>query len=404
MKVAIIGAGPAGITAAYELAKSLKDVDVYEAGPSVGGMSKTIELWNQKVDIGPHRFFSNDSRVNELWLEVVGDDYEMVHRLTRIYYNKKFFNYPIKAVNALTNMGIFKAASCMFYYGLEKISPTKDISTFEGWVTNRFGKKLYQVFFKTYTEKLWGIPCNVLDADFAAQRIKKFSLGEAIKTALFGNSGRHKTLVDEFAYPHGGTGSVYEKMADFIRKKGGNVYLKTPVKRVLTKDNKAYAIELEDGTIREYDHIVSSMPLSLMVTRLPDVPEKVKQAANSLKFRNTILVYLNVQSENLFPDNWLYIHSDDLEMRRLTNFRNWVPQLYGKEKSTICALEYWCYDDDEIWTRDEQKLIELGKEELRKTGLIGKAEISGGYVYKIHRCYPVYSTGYKDMLKPVEDY
>lgn len=404
MRVAVIGAGPAGITAGYELAKTIHGIDVYEAGPSVGGMSKTLELWDQKVDIGPHRFFSNDTRVNELWLEVVGSDYEMVDRLTRIYYNKKFFHYPIRAMNALSNIGLIKAASCMFYYGLEKISPTKDTSTFEGWVTNRFGKKLYQIFFKTYTEKLWGIPCNVLDADFAAQRIKKFSLGEAIKAALFGNSGKHKTLVDQFAYPHGGTGMVYERMADFIKKHSGNVYLKTPVKKVITKNGKACAIELEDGTIREYDHIISSMPLSLMVARLPEVPEPIKKAANSLKFRNTIIVYLNVMAKNLFPDNWLYVHSNDLKMGRLTNFRNWVPELYGKEESTICALEYWCYDEDDFWTWDEEKLIALGEEELRKTGLIGNTEISAGHVYKIHRCYPVYATGYKEQLKPVEDY
>ncbi len=404
MKVAIIGAGPAGMTAGYELAKNIKDADVYEAGPSVGGLAKTIELWNQKVDIGPHRFFSNDTRVNELWLEVVGKDYEMVDRLTRIYYNKKFFHYPIKAFNALTNMGVFTAALCMVYYGLEKISPTKDTSTFEGWVTNRFGKKLYQIFFKTYTEKLWGIPCNILDADFAAQRIKKFSLGEAIKTALFGNSGKHKTLVDQFAYPIEGAGMVYERMADLVKKKGGNVFLKTPVKKVITKNGVACAIELEDGTVKEYDHIISSMPISLMVARLPEVPETIKQAANNLKFRNTIIVYLNVQAQDLFPDNWLYVHSSDLQMGRLTNFRNWVPQLYGREQSTICALEYWCYDQDEFWSWSEEKLIALGKEELRKTGLIGKAEISAGHVYKIPRCYPVYSTGYKEILKPVEEY
>jgi protoporphyrinogen oxidase len=404
MKVAVIGAGPAGMTAGYELAKGGIDVDIFEAGPSVGGIAKTIDLWNQKVDIGPHRFFSNDTRVNELWLEVVGNDYEMVNRLTRIYYNKKFFNYPIKAVNALTNMGLLRAASCMFYYGLEKISPTKDTSTFEGWVTNRFGRKLYEVFFKTYTEKLWGIPCNILDADFAAQRIKKFSLGEAIKTALFGNSGKHKTLVDQFAYPHGGSGVVYERMAESIRQKGGHVHLKSPVKKVITKNGVATALELEDGTVREYDRIISSMPISLMVSRLPEAPEHIIKAANNLKFRNTIIVFLNVQAKDLFPDNWLYVHSNDLEMGRLTNFRNWVPQLYGKEESTIIALEYWCYDNDEIWTRDENKLIELAKDELRKTGLIGKAEITDGFVYKIHRCYPVYSTGYKEILKPVEEY
>jgi protoporphyrinogen oxidase len=404
MKIAIIGAGPAGMTAGYELAKKIKDVDVYEAGPAVGGMAKTIDLWNQKIDIGPHRFFSNDTRINKLWLEVAGNDFEMVDRLTRIYYNKRFFHYPIKAFDALKNLGIFTAAGCVISYGMEKISPTKDTSTFEGWVTSRFGKKLFNIFFKTYTEKLWGIPSNVLDADFAAQRIKKFSLGEAMKTALFGNSGKHKTLVDQFAYPHEGTGMVYERMAEFVKKQGGHVFLKTPIKRVLTKNNKAYAIELEDGTIREYDHIISSMPLSLMVTRLPEVPENIKEAANSLKFRNTIIVYLNVQAKDLFPDNWLYVHSADLRMGRLTNFRNWVPQINGKEQSTICALEYWCYDEDDFWSWSDEKLIELGKEELRKTGLIGNAEISAGSVYKIHRCYPVYSSGYKDRLVPVENY
>lgn len=406
MKIAIIGAGPAGMTAAYEAAKKGVDIDidVFEAGPGIGGMAKTIELWNQKVDIGPHRFFSNDTRVNKLWLEIVGTDYEMVDRLTRIYYNKKFFHYPIKAFNALKNLGIFQAATCIIYYGLEKISPTKDISTFEGWVTNRFGKKLYNVFFKTYTEKLWGIPCGELDADFAAQRIKKFSLGEAIKTALFGNSGKHKTLVDQFAYPHGGTGMVYDRMGAYLKNKGGHIHLNTPVKRVITKNGIANALELVDGTIKEYDHIISSMPLSLMVKQLPEVPENIKIAAGSLKFRNTIIVYLNVQAKNLFPDNWLYVHSSDLQMGRLTNFRNWVPQLNGKEESTICALEYWCYDEDEFWKMSNEDLIKLGKEELRKTGLVGKAEISDGHVYKIHRCYPVYSTGYKERLKPVTDY
>ncbi len=404
MKIAIIGAGPAGMTSAYQLSKVIKEVDLYEASSSVGGMAKTIDLWNQKVDIGPHRFFSNDTRINELWLEVAGNDYEMVDRLTRIYYNKKFFHYPIKAFDALKNLGIFTAASCVMSYGLEKLTPTKDTSTFEGWVTNRFGKKLYSIFFKTYTEKLWGIPCNVLDADFAAQRIKKFSLGEAMKTALFGNSGKHKTLVDQFAYPHEGTGMVYERMASFVKKQGGNLFLNTPIKRVLTKNKKAYAIELEDGTLKEYDHIISSMPISLMVSRLPEVPENIKVAANSLKFRNTIIVYLNVQSKDLFPDNWLYVHSADLRMGRLTNFRNWVPQVNGKEQSTICALEYWCYDEDDFWNWSEEKLIELGKEELRKTGLINDAEISDGYIYKIPRCYPVYGSGYKDTLSPVENY
>jgi protoporphyrinogen oxidase len=404
MKIAVIGAGPAGMTAAYELAKNNIEVEVFEAGPSVGGMAKTIDLWNQKVDIGPHRFFSNDTRINELWLEVAGNDYEMVDRLTRIYYNGKFFHYPIKAMDALKNLGIVEAINCVWNYGLEQLSPTKNTSTFEGWVTNRFGKRLYQIFFKTYTEKLWGIPCDVLDADFAAQRIKKFSLGEAMKTALFGNSGKHKTLVDQFAYPHGGTGIIYERMAKFVESKGNKVNLSTPVQRVITKEGNACGIELENGTIKDFDHVITSMPFTQMVQRLPDVPQNIKEAAGKLKFRNTIIVYLNVQAKDLFPDNWLYVHSSDLQMGRLTNFRNWVPQINGKEQSTICALEYWCYDEDEFWTYDNEKLIALGKEELRKTGLIGNAEISDGFVYRIPKCYPVYSTGYKEVLNPIEQY
>ncbi|MBA3900076.1 MAG: FAD-dependent oxidoreductase [Bacteroidetes bacterium] len=405
MKIAIIGAGPAGITAAYQISKNNPTVDVYEAGPAVGGLAKTIELWNQKVDLGPHRFFSSDTRVNKLWLEVVGDDYEMVNRLTRIYYKKRFFHYPLKAFDALLNLGIFEAGHCMISYMGEKLSPTQAKEDFESWVTSRFGRRLFEVFFKTYSEKLWGISCKELDADFAAQRIKKLSLFEAIKSAMFGGGGsKHKTLVDQFAYPHQGTGVVYERMADFVKKQGGNVFLDTPAHRILTKNGKAYAIELNDGKVEEYDHIISSMPLTQMVMRLPEVPLPIKEAAKSLKFRNTILVYLNVQAKDLFPDNWLYVHSDDLKMGRLTNFRNWVPQMYGKEESSILVLEYWCYDSDDFWVMPEAELIELAKSELKQTGLIKDAGITDGFVYRIPKCYPVYSTGYKEFLKPVENY
>jgi protoporphyrinogen oxidase len=403
-KVAVIGAGPAGITAAYELVKMGADVEVFEASESVGGMAKSINLWGYTVDIGPHRFFSSDTRVNQAWLEVVGKDYDMVDRLTRIYYKKKFFYYPLKALNALGNLGIFEAALCFLSYLKEKINPTKDDGSFESWVTGRFGSRLFSIFFKTYTEKLWGISCKDLDADFAAQRIKKFSLGEAIKNALFGNSGKHKTLVDQFAYPFGGTGMVYERMAENIKKAGSVVHLKNPVQRVLTKNHSAYAVELADGSIKEYDHIVSSMPMTLLLQRLPEVPAHILEKSKKLKYRNTIIVYLLVEGKDLFPDNWLYVHSPDLLMGRLTNFRNWVPQLYGNKNGSVMALEYWCYDEDDFWHWNEQQLIELAKKELKQTGLIKNAPITQGSVYRIPKCYPVYGRGYKEVLTPIEDY
>ncbi|MCK4747481.1 MAG: NAD(P)-binding protein, partial [Bacteroidales bacterium] len=239
MKIAVIGAGPAGMTAAYKLSMATRDgkisrLDLYESSEQVGGMAKSIRLWDQLVDLGPHRFFSHDKNVNKLWLEVAGKDYKMVNRQTRIYYKKSFFDYPLKAGNALKSLGIFEASRCMLSYFKEKLFPTRDTGTFESWVTRRFGKRLYQMFFKTYSEKLWGIKCTELDSDFAAQRIKRLSLYEAVKNALIKNrKNQHKTLVDQFAYPTGGTGSLYEKMADTVRKNGGNIMLKAPVEKVL---------------------------------------------------------------------------------------------------------------------------------------------------------------------------
>ncbi|PJB13988.1 MAG: hypothetical protein CO118_10945 [Flavobacteriales bacterium CG_4_9_14_3_um_filter_32_8] len=404
-KAAIIGAGPAGVTAAYQLAKIGVKVDLYETANQVGGMAKTINLWNQHIDLGPHRFFSNDTRINKLWLEVVGKDYKMVDRLTRIYYKNRFYYYPLKPFDALFKLGIGTATVCLFSFFKEKISPTKLDGTFENWVTNRFGYQLFSIFFKTYSEKLWGISCKELDADFAAQRIKKLSLWEAVIGAFKSNkNNKHKTLVDQFAYPIHGTGMVYERMAKYVSEHNGTVHLNTSVKRVITENNVATSIELENGKIESYDHIVSSMPLTQMVTRLPEVPENIKQLAFSLKFRNTILVYLKVDGQHLFPDNWLYIHSSDVLTGRITNFSNWVSEINCNQKETIVVLEYWCYDKDDLWTEVDEPLIERAKKELRITGLIKNETISAGYVRRIKSCYPVYSIGYKDRLKPIEDY
>lgn len=410
MKIAVIGAGAAGLTAAYQIAKEIPSgkitiLDVYESGSQVGGLAKSIHLWNQKMDMGPHRFFSHDKSVNNLWLEVVGENYKMVNRITRIYYKRKFFAYPIKPGNALRNLGIFEAARCVISYLKEKIFPTRDAGTFESWVTQRFGKRLYQIFFKTYSEKLWGIKCTELDSDFASQRIKRLSLFEAVKNALLGGKGNvHKTLVDQFAYPIGGTGQVYEKMAAAVQKNGGHLYLDTSVRKVITRSGKVAGIELENGELKYYDHIISTMPMSLMVSRLPEVPENIKQLSMSLKYRNTILVYLKVNHTALFPDQWLYIHSTDLQMGRMTNFRNWIPELYGNEDASILCLEYWCNFDEPLWQIDDKELIEIAKKEVFSTGLLHGADIPEGHVIRIPRSYPVYFRNYKKILRPIQEY
>ncbi len=406
-RVAVIGAGPAGITAAYVLSKKGVDVDLYEASPFVGGMARSIELWDQIVDIGPHRFFSSDPRVNKLWLEVVGKDYEMVDRLTRIFFRNKFYHYPIKAGDALKNLGLLESALCVGSYAIQRLKPGRDDlgDSFESWVTARFGKRLYHHFFKTYSEKLWGIPCTELDADFAAQRIKKLSLYEAIKSAIFGGGGeKHKTLVDQFAYPKLGTGDVYNRMKALTKKNGGKIYMKTPIEAVVAQGKTVKGVKLQSGEIKEYDQVISSMPLTLLISRLKNVPEKVQKANNSLKFRNTILVYIRVTAKNIFPDNWIYVHSSELRTGRITNFKNWVPTINKGKKDAILAMEYWCFDEDDFWGWNDEKYIALAKEEIVKTGLVKSSQVKDGKVVRVPKCYPVYRRGYKRPLKVVEKF
>jgi protoporphyrinogen oxidase len=395
------------LAAAYELAKSGVTCEVFEASPWVGGMARSFQLWGQTVDLGPHRFFSTDPRVNRLWLEVVGRDYRMVDRRTRILFRGRYYDYPLAAANALRNMGPFQAARCVASFLSEKVAPSAPAGggdSFESWVVGRFGRRLYEMFFKSYSEKLWGIPCHELDADFAAQRIKKFSLGEAIKHALGVGGGRHKTLVDRFAYPVGGSGMVYERMAEEIRERGGCVELGTPVRGVVHDDGVVRGLRFADGEERPFDHVISTMPLTLLVRGLGDLPGPVARAVDALKFRNTLVVYLHVDGTDLFPDQWLYIHSPELLMGRVTNFRNWVPELYGDRRTSILALEYWCNDDDPLWAEPEASLTARATREIQSTGLIGAAPVLDARVVRVPRCYPVYRLGYKRHLATVVEH
>lgn len=405
MKTAVIGAGPAGITAAYQLAKAGVTVDVYESSAQVGGLARTIALWGMKADVGPHRFFSKDTRVNKLWLELAQQDYTMINRLTRIYYKGKFFHYPLKPIDALKNLGIEESLKCLSSFAGQKINPVKLNGSFENWVTHRFGKRLYELFFKTYSEKLWGISCAELDDDFAAQRIKKLSLSEAVSNAfsLLKKTG-HQSLVDRFAYPNNGTGMIYERMQDYIVKSGNHVFLQSPVQKVVVENNTVKGIETSKGEIIFYDRIISTMPLSQLVTRMDGVPKDIKAFADALKFRNAIMVYLLIEGHDLFPDNWMYIHSADLQTGRITNFRNWSPELYQNSSDTILMLEYWCYTGDEFWEKKDEDLIALAKKEILQTGLIKDKKIKEGFVLRIPKCYPVYEKGYREKLKPVEQY
>jgi protoporphyrinogen oxidase len=401
--VAVIGAGPAGLTAAFKLQEAGFNVTLFESAPRVGGMARSFDLWGQIVDVGPHRFFSNDPRVNKFWLEAVDSEYTMVKRLTRIYYKNKFFSYPIQASNALKGLGMVEALICVLSFIKAKIFPIKDESKFDSWVINRFGNRLFQIFFKSYTEKLWGIKSSSLDADFAAQRIKKLSLYEAVKSALVGDKGnKHRTLVDEFAYPTKGAGHVYNKLAMKFQSLGGTLLLETSVESVIPSKSKV-VITYSSSQQKEFGHVISTMPLTHLMNSI-GAPIDILKKSKGLKFRNTILVYLQVEGGNPFPDQWIYVHAENLQTGRITNFRNWAETINQGRNEHIICLEYWCYDYDANWKSDDEYLIDLGTRELYSTGLVASGSILKGKVVRVPKCYPVYSSGYKDDLIPVQNY
>ena len=405
-KVIVIGAGPAGLAAAARLCELGCPPTVVEASSRVGGMAGSLNLWGHTVDLGPHRFFSSDPVVVAFWQSYVATDYVMVSRQTRIFYRGRFFDYPLNAGNALRNLGLSRALSAVSSYVKAQIKPEPDDGSLESWVSNRFGRFLFNTVFRTYTEKLWGISCRQLDSDWAAQRIQGLTLGNAITSALRGNRGNKlKTLVDEFAYPESGNQLFYDRMCEAVNETDeGRVLLNSPVKQVSISDGRVDAVVLANGDRIEAEWIVSSMPITLLLKALPDVPTAVLEAATKLRFRHTILVYLLIDEENLFSDQWLYIHDTSVLHGRITNFRNWSSGIVGDDGRTVLCIEYWCFDEDPIWTSSEEDLVDLASSEVLSVGLIPSGSVVSGKVIRVPRCYPVYERGYADPLKIVTDY
>lgn len=400
--VIIIGAGPAGLSAARLLSENGYKITLLEESENIGGMSKSIKMFNQIVDIGPHRFFSKDKRLNDFWHKHTNGEFEQVNRLTRIFYNNKFFYYPLKGFDALKKLGIIESCLCALSYLKAKIMPFKGDS-FESWVANAFGYRLYSIFFKSYTEKLWGIKCSDLDSDFAAQRIKGLNFYEAVKSAFFGGGGKkHKTLVDCFSYPKKGCGVVYENMADSIRKAGGEIITNCKVTKILTHDKKAIGVVSDKGEFKG-DIVVSSAPFSDMVSSIDELDSNIKDLAKKLKFRNTILVYVLLDSKKkTFEDNWIYVHNKATQTGRITDFANWSKDLMCGEKGEILCLEYWANDDEKLWNLDSKDLIEIAKKDLLDSKLVADSSvIKNASVLKIHKSYPVYERGYKGDLHKI---
>ncbi|MEG5034055.1 NAD(P)/FAD-dependent oxidoreductase [Microcoleus sp. AT3-D2] len=405
--VAIVGAGPAGLTAAYELVKQGIIPVVLEKGDKVGGIARTETYKGYRFDIGGHRFYTKVEAVQQLWQEVLGNEFIKVPRLSRIFYRGKFFNYPISAFNTLFNLGIIESTLIILSYLKVRIWPLREEKTFEQWVINRFGERLYKTFFKTYTEKVWGIPCSEIQADWAAQRIKGLSLTTAIINALFGSNDT-KTLIKEFDYPALGPGMMWEKFAEAVENKDGKVYLDTKVISFEREGNKIKSITAEqNGELVQYsaDNFITSMPISALVARMkPQPPEKVLHAARSLKYRDFLIVALIVDRKDLFPDNWIYIHSPEVKVGRIQNFKNWSAALVPDVSKSCLGMEYFCSVGDEIWEMSDAELVELATRELVGLGLATTADVEDGVVIRQLKAYPVYDGEYRGHLQVLEGF
>ncbi|PSR24918.1 UDP-galactopyranose mutase [Sulfobacillus thermosulfidooxidans DSM 9293] len=411
MKVVVIGAGPAGLTAAYELALHGIKVVVFEQDPEyVGGISRTVEYANYRFDIGGHRFFSKSQEINNFWVEMLGDDLLKRQRISRIYYNGKFYDYPLRASNAFRNMGLLNTTLCVTDYMKARLSMRKQFLTFEDWVIYHFGRRLYEMFFKTYTEKVWGMKCNEISADWAAQRIKGLNLWNAIKTSVFPNSLKDdeviKTLINEFYYPKLGPGMLWEKVTKEIKQLGAEVFMGYKVTQIFHKSGLATTVEaknLDNQVVRlKADKVISTMPLQSLVTALNPAPAfKVIKAAEALRYRDFLTVALIIDSPDLFPDNWIYIHDPSVKVGRIQNFGNWSPYMVPNSHTSCLGLEYFCSEGDSLWMMDNENLLHFAERELRKLGLLQSAKVIDGTVVRVQKAYPVYDDFYENNVQVI---
>lgn len=402
--VIVIGAGPAGLAAAYELIQRDIRPVVLEKSDKVGGLARTETYKGYRFDMGGHRFYTQVETVQRLWQRMLGEDLLVVPRLSRIHYRGRFFNYPLELLNALANLGIGESALILLSYLRAQLRPHPEEETFEQWMTHRFGQRLYQMFFQTYTEKVWGIPCHQIQAEWAAQRIKGLSLRSAVANALWGTNDA-KSLIREFHYPVLGPGMMWQRFQDTVESRGGRLWLQAEVVRLEWDEGHITAVLAQrDGDVHRLtgDHVISSMPLAELVIRLdPLPPDDVLRAARGLKQRDFILVGIIVNRADVFPDNWIYVHSPEVRVGRIQNFKNWSTAMVPDSGKSSLGMEYFCTEGDDLWTMSDAELVELATGELASLGLAAIGDVEDGVVFRQRYAYPVYDREYREHLEIV---
>ncbi len=410
-RILIAGAGLAGIGCAYALSKAGKPSLVIEKDAVPGGLSKTINFHGFLFDIGGHRFISKSEEVNGLWQGFMGDDLLRVKRSSRIYYRGKYFQYPLSFINTLWNLGMLESFFCFLSYIKSKLFKLTDEDTFENWVINRFGERLYKIFFKAYTEKVWAISCQNISSDWAKQRMRGLSFRAAAREVFWGakNNGP-KSLAKEFLYPKTGPGEFIRRLKDSVAAMGGEFVFNKTLTSINHEGGKVLSIKINDtlnNGIEELpvDYLFSSIPLPLFIESLnPAPPQEILDCARNLRFRSFLVVNIILDKKNIFPDQWIYVHSAEVKIGRVQNYKNWSSGMMADQTKTSLGIEYFCSEKDMLWKLDDEGLVSFAVKELGKLGIDVENYLVDGFVVRYPNAYPIYSLDYKLHLEKIRKY
>lgn len=404
--VIILGAGPAGLTAAFELSGTGIGSILLEQDAVVGGLARTIEHNGYRFDIGGHRFYTRLPCIERIWKDVLGDDLLVRPRLSRIYYRSQFFRYPLEPLDAVMRLGAGEALRCAASFLRARLSPSLPEDDLESWVSNRFGRRLFKTFFESYTEKVWGLPCRQIRSEWGEQRIRGLSLSAMLWNSLrrsASNSRTPKSLIKQFYYPRLGPGMMWTRMREIVERKGARVVFHAPVEKICWEPGRVTSVRA-GGTVYTGEHFISSIPIRELISRLSPPPRQLEQAIDDFHYRDFITVALIVHGRNLFPDNWIYIHDKAVAVGRIQNYGNWSPEMVPGAATTCLGFEYFCQEGDGFWTMSDEHLVAQAKRELAHLRLGDAADVIEAKVVRVPKAYPVYDGVYQRGIAAVREF